>query len=120
MRQNAARVQLAAQFNERRQEGNAYTYIFRGSKRGFQEAFRRIPRRRFDSERRIPRAIPTTIHHVCAERRGGNWRGSRGRLSRAPAENQQVKVKVKVKVKVEVEVEVEVKVEVRWGESCLA
>ena len=54
MRQNAARVQLAAQFNERRQEGNAYTYIFRGRKRGFQEAFRRIPRRRFDSERRIP------------------------------------------------------------------
>ena len=54
VRQNAARVQLAAQFNERRQEGNAYTYIFRGRKRGFQEAFRRIPRRRFDSERRIP------------------------------------------------------------------
>ena len=120
MRQNAARVQLAAQFNdnERRQEGYAYTYIFRGRKRGFQEPFRRIPRRRFDSERRIPRAIPTTIHHVCAERRGGNWRGSRGRLSQAPAENQQVKVKVKVKV--EFEFEVEVKVEVRWGEGCLA
>ena len=62
----------------------------------------------------------TTIHHVFAKRRGGNWRGSSGRLSRAPAENQQVKVQVKVKVKVEFEVEVEVKVEVRWGESCLA
>ena len=51
VRQNAARVQLAAQFNdnERRQEGYAYTYIFRGRNRGFQEAFRRIPRRRFDS-----------------------------------------------------------------------
>ena len=92
MRQNAARVQLAAQFNERRQEGNAYTYIFRSRNRGFQEAFRRIPRRRFDSthndspclrdEKRWESAKQnatsnfTTIHHVCAMRRGGKVRRS--------------------------------------------
>ena len=68
VRQNAARVQLAAQFNERRQEGYAYTYIFRGRKQAS---------KRLSDAFRVADSIRSALESVCSKMSAWDFKNHR-------------------------------------------